>query len=119
MLHETPGHDVLAREEAVNLTVNYLLLARELARRDMAHAMTITGLPRSFLETLAQTTIGAIRRCMAAFPGTVVFVPRMPVQYWDQLATILRDQSVPSDMLAGYAAALSIRFNDKGEGGQL
>lgn len=106
------GRDDVIREESVNLTVSYLLLARELARRDIEQARAITGLPRSFLETLARTTAGAVRQRLATVQTSVVFVPRLPLAYWDQLAADLRDQSVSSDMLACYAAALSLRLDD-------
>ena len=110
------GRDDVIREESVNLTIGYLLLARELARRDIEQARTITGLPRSFLEILAQTTVGALRQNLAAIQTPVVFVPRLPLPYWDQLAAALRGQSVSNDTLACYAAALSLRLDgDKGE----
>jgi hypothetical protein len=106
------GRDDVIREEAVNLTTTYLLLAREVARHDMEHACAITGLPRSFLETLAQTTVGAVRQHLAAVQTSIVFVPRLPLTYWNQLSAALRNQSVSNDMLACYAAALSLRLDD-------
>lgn len=108
--------DNLVHAEAVNLTAGYLLLARELARRDIEQARAVTGLPRAFLEILAKATVDVLRKTLAAMQGTVVFVPRLPLPYWDNLSAALREQSISADMLAGYAAALSARL-DENQGG--
>lgn len=113
MVYEaTLERDDVIRAESVQLTIGYLLLARELARRDVEQARAITGLPRSFLEILAHTTVSALRQHLAALQTPVVFVPRLPLPYWEQLSAALRDQSVPGDVLACYAAALSMRLDD-------
>lgn len=108
--------DNLVHAEAINLTVGYLLLARELARRDIEHARVVTGLSQGSLETLAKTTVDALRKHLISVQGTVVFVPRLPLSYWNNLSAALREQSIPGDMLAGYAAALSARLDDDQEG---
>lgn len=118
MVYEaTRERDDVVHAESVNLSVGYLLLARELARRDIEQARAVTGLPRAFLEVLAQTTVDALRKNLTAVQGPVVFVPRLPLSYWDHLAAALREQSVSVEMLAGYAAALSVRFGEEGEMG--
>ena len=119
MVYEaTQERDDVIRAESIQLTISYFLLARELARHDVEQARAITGLPRSFLEILARTTVSALRQHLASLQTPVVFVPRLPLPYWEQLSVALRDQSVPGDVLACYAAALSLRLDDdyRGEG---
>lgn len=106
-------HNDVTRAEVNDLVGGYLVLAREIAKRDMAQACVITGLPRNFLETLTGATTLDIRRSLSKMSGTVVFVPRFPLTYWDSLARSLKGEA-SDDTLAGYAAALSAHFTAEG-----
>ena len=113
---DTRDGDAVIRAETADLVGGYLVFARELARRDIEQARIVTGLPRAFLEILTQATVAHIRGQLVAL-GTIPFVPRLPLAYWDHLARALCGPQVPDERLASYAAALSARFEAEAEEG--
>lgn len=99
--------DPLANE-ITSLTEQYYLLARELARHDLVRAQAVTGLPRSFLERLRETTGRDVRHIVACAVGVVTFTPRFPVPYWQQVVESI-GRTAPDSLTALYASALCVR----------